>query len=352
MKKAAWVVGMVIVAANLAALWGAEAPTGNLDAFDHVPPATVPPSDPSGRLVGIAYTTWHKNNHWDPAHEWGTPQLGYYASNDPAIIRQHAKWLADAGVDFVWEDWSNDLKYRYDPDHPNPTFDMIEGSTVALFDEFIKMRAEGQATPNISIFIGTTGSEKTAIPSGALQSKADQVWNEFVANPKYKPLLQTYLGKPLLVVYMNTPTPYQDAPPPWDDLRFTVRWMTGYITQQHKLMTPDLVSKLGYWSWEDRGPQTYPVYDGHPEAMTIVATWRNDREAPTPGRHNGDTFRREWERARQIGPTFALVVSWNEWSKGEQPSPEISKDIEPSKEFGTQYLDIMKEEIALFKAGK
>ena len=37
---------------------------------------------------------------------------------------------------------------------------------------------------------------------------------------------------------------------------------------------------------------------------------------------------------------------------GEQPSKEVSKDIEPSKAFGHLYLDILKEEIAKFKAGK
>jgi hypothetical protein len=278
--------------------------------------------------------------------------LGGYKSDDRAVIRQHAAWLSGAGVDFIWIDWSNDIGYIYNPDHVRPDFDMIEGATFVVFDEFSKMRAAGQAAPKISIFIGTPGEEGTAIDSGHLQRKADQVWQQFIANPNYRPLVEEYLGKPLLVVYLNTPTRYQDGTPKWDDPRFTVRYMTGFITQQHNLVTPDLVSKYGYWSWEDRGPQTYPVVDGHPEEMNIVATWRNDKECPTPGRRDGETFRREWERARQIGPRFAMVVSWNEWSKGEQPSPEVSKDIEPSKEFGMKYLDIMKEELGLFKAGK
>ena len=38
--------------------------------------------------------------------------------------------------------------------------------------------------------------------------------------------------------------------------------------------------------------------------------------------------------------------------RGEQPSSEISKDIEPSKEHGRLYLDLLKEQIALFKGGK
>jgi hypothetical protein len=92
--------------------------------------------------------------------------------------------------------------------------------------------------------------------------------------------------------------------PPWDDRRFTVRYMTGAITQQPTLITPSLASKFGYWSWEDRGPQTYPIYAGAPEAMNIVATWRHDPEAPSPVAPS--------RSARQIGPHFAMVVSWNE----------------------------------------
>ena len=324
-----------------------EAP-GSLSAFDTAPPATVPPTPPAERLVGVAYTTWHQSTHW--TNVWGTPELGFYRSDDRTVIRQHALWLADAGVDFLWVDWSNDLGYVFDPAHPRSDFDMIEGATFDLFDEFVQMRAAGRETPNISIFIGNP-TDPEAVTDGRLQRKADQVWNQFVANPRCRPLVQQYLGKPLLVVYVNTPSPSQNGTPAWSDPRFTVRYMTGFITQQPLLRTAALVSKYGYWSWEDRGPQTYSIFDGHPEAMTIVATWRDDPEAPTPGRRGGETFRREWERARRVGPRVALVVSWNEWGRGEQPSAEVSKDLEPSREFGHRDLDILKDEIAKFKRG-
>lgn len=330
-------------------------PVGDLKAFDQAPAAQVPPTPAGERLVGIAYTTWHQNRNW--TNVWGTPQLGFYASDERAVIRQHATWLADAGVDFLWVDWSNNLGYVYNPQQKRPDFDMIEDSTFLLFDEFAQMRAQGLKTPNISLFIGNPGAPE-AVSNGQLQRKADQVWNQFVANPMYRSLVQQYEGKPLLVVYVNTPSSYQNGVPDWNDARFTVRWMTGFITQQPNLRTPDLVSRFGYWSWEDRGPQTFPVVNGHPEAMVINAATRSQGKPgdryyiPAAPRSGGETFKRSWARARQIGPKYGMVVSWNEWHKGEQPSPEISKDIEPSKEFGDFYLKQMKEEIALFKAGK
>ena len=49
---------------------------------------------------------------------------------------------------------------------------------------------------------------------------------------------------------------------------------------------------------------------------------------------------------------MVLLISWNEWTTGEQLSMEISKDLEPSKTLGTFYYDLMKEQIALFKTAE
>ena len=49
---------------------------------------------------------------------------------------------------------------------------------------------------------------------------------------------------------------------------------------------------------------------------------------------------------------MVLLISWNEWTTGEQLSMEISKDREPSKTLGTFYYDLMKEQIALFKTAE
>lgn len=327
----------------------AQEPSGK-SATDYIP---TPPRE---RLVGIAYSLWHQSANWGNS-AWGTPSLGTYASNNRAIIRRHATMLANAGVDFVWLDWSNDINYSYNPNKARPDFDMIEGAAFTVFDEYAKMRAAGKKTPNISIFAGVTGASE-ATEDGRLQRKADQIWNQFVANPLSRPLVQLYEGKPLLVVYVNTPSPFQNGVPKWNDPRFSVRWMTGYISEQSNLRTPDLVSRYGYWSWEDRGDQTFPIHNGHPEAMVITAATRPQGEPGEPSyipaspRSGGATFRWQWARARKIGPKFGLVVSWNEWIKGEQPSAEVSKDVEPSKEFGAFYLNLMKEEIAAFKAGR
>ena len=94
---------------------------------------------------------------------------------------------------------------------------------------------------------------------------------------------------------------------------------------------------------------------GRPEAMTISAATRAQGNEggpgyiPAAGRLNGETFKRQWARAKAVGVKLALIVSFNEWTVSEQHSLEISKDVEPSETLGTCSLDLMREEIRSFK---
>ena len=75
------------------------------------------PTPPADRLVGVAYSPWFDfPMKWasQGGCTWGMPSLGAYNSSDAAILRQHAVWLRDAGVDFVLMDWSNDAAYEPD----------------------------------------------------------------------------------------------------------------------------------------------------------------------------------------------------------------------------------------------
>ena len=71
---------------------------------------------------------------WDGG-TWSYPLLKPYASDNRDVIYQHGKWLAEADVDFVFVDWSNNT--GYDPEtmrKKRADFRMIEEATDVLFE--------------------------------------------------------------------------------------------------------------------------------------------------------------------------------------------------------------------------
>ena len=331
----------------------------DLDVYcDSTGSGLYPPVDPSERLVGVAYTTWFRtDSRWGEGHTWDMPLLGKYASNNRDVIRQHGIWLRDAGVDFVFVDWSNNI--NYDPAtmrNSRADFRMIEEATEELFDVW----ADIDGAPKICIFTGPgheqgrNGSDP--LHNGRMEAKTQQIYDTFLANERFRNMYFYYDGKPLLLCYAATPAFFQDNISPYEDDRFTVRWITGYVGQQSALYDKETMISKMFWSWEERHTQTFTVYKGRPEAMTVNAATRSQGSTPgTKGyiapalRDNGKTFRKAWARADLIGPKIVLVVSFNEWGLGEQISLENSKDIEPSVTYGTYYLDLLRTEIRHFK---
>ena len=66
------------------------------------------------RKVGIAYTTWHCDvlPGWG-AKTWDLPLDGPYNSDDRDVIYKHGIMLRDAGVDFIFVDWTNNTCYGF-----------------------------------------------------------------------------------------------------------------------------------------------------------------------------------------------------------------------------------------------
>ena len=303
------------------------------------------------RLVGVAYTTWLRpNSSWGDGYTWDMPLIGPYASDNRNAIRQHAIWLADAGVDFIVVDWSNNV--GYDPKTMyREDFAMIENATYAIFEVF----ATVENAPKICIMTGPGHVGTGTFTDGQMARKNNQIYNEFIANSAYNDMYFYYEGKPLLLCYAATPSFIKNNTAPYTDSRFTERWVTGFIGQQSGLYNTKTYLSYLHWSWEERIKQTYTVYNNIPECMTVVAAYRGQGTAGQSGyiapggRNNGQTFLTQWQRANDIGVKISLVVSFNEWTTGEQNSLEVSKDIEPCVTYGTLYLDILKEQIKKFK---
>lgn len=303
------------------------------------------------RLVGIAYSTWlcTKIITWGK-NTWDTPLYGNYYSDDREMIAKHAELLRDAGVDFIFIDWTNNT--TYDPAtmrDTRPDFRMIEDATDLVFETWSQI----EGAPKICIFAGPGHSGIENVNNGKHQKKVDQIYQNYVE--KYPDLYFQYEGKPLLMCYGATPNQYGTRPK-WTDDRFTIRWATGYVSQQSTLYTAKTMSTRNqWWSWEERGLQPYSVVNNRVECVTCTAASRSqgtegsDGYIPAYGRENGLTLKKQFQRANDLGAGMVILISWNEWTKGEQPSPEVSKDLEPSQIHGTFYYDLLCEQIKKFK---
>ncbi|MBE6558360.1 MAG: hypothetical protein E7661_05055 [Ruminococcaceae bacterium] len=303
------------------------------------------------RLVGIAYSTWlcTKIITWGK-NTWDTPLYGNYYSDNREMIAKHAELLRDAGVDFVFVDWTNNT--TYDPATMRDSrsdFRMIEEATDLLFEIW----SEIEGAPKICIFAGPGHSGIENVQNGKHQKKVDQIYSAYVE--KYPDMYFHYLGKPLLMCYGATPNQY-GARPNWKDDRFIIRWATGYVGQQSGLYNPkNMSTRNQWWSWEERGLQPYSILNNRVECVTCTAASRpqgsegDSGYIPAYGRENGLTLKKQFQRANDLGAGMVILISWNEWTKGEQPSPEVSKDLEPSVIHGTFYYDLLCEQIKKFK---
>jgi len=103
-------------------------------------------------------------------------------------------------------------------------------------------------------------------------------------------------------------------------------------------------------SGEDLAATYCSVAEGvHKEGKLFAATvipGFDDRKIRTPGtllaREDGGCYNKTWLAALASDPDWVLITSWNEWHEG--------SEIEPSREYGTEYLWLTRQWVRAFKA--
>ncbi|MGC8625682.1 MAG: hypothetical protein ACP5VQ_10535, partial [Phycisphaerae bacterium] len=206
-----------------------------------VPAARLPRGAPASAraktLFGIGYETWFLPTA--PAGGWGTaearPVLGNYSSLDPKVIRQHAYWIHDAGIDFILIDWSNNL---LGGNWSNGSAKGIIDSTLRLLAEYTHLKRH----PKFALLLGLDA--KGGVSTAEFHAQMLRIEQEILAKPEYAMLWQQFDGKPLLAIFLGgvlfTP------PPAYSNAHFTVRW----FGMDHE----STFNNYGTWSWGDRMP--------------------------------------------------------------------------------------------------
>lgn len=115
---------------------------------------------------------------WGPLyanHHWGESIFGYYVSEDESVLRKHAQMLADAGVDVIIFDVSNQLTY---PESWRP-----------LCRVFEQVRQAGGRTPQIAFLC----------PFGDPHKVVQELWGQLYHPGLYANLWFRWEGKPLIL---------------------------------------------------------------------------------------------------------------------------------------------------------
>jgi hypothetical protein len=252
------------------------------------------------------------NPAWGPpgsAHHWGEPELGYYRSTDEWVIRRHAYQLADAGIDTLIFDTTNDRSFP-------ETYS-------AVAEVFTRIRAEGERTPQFCFL--------------ASRESVRQLWNDLYAPGRYRDLWFQWRGRPLLLFGQHfNMCEAEDFPQEIQDF-FTLR--AGWAWDS----LPWYRDGHDQWPWVAHYPQCVGWHEGpeHREQVPVCIAQHplsnigrsfHNGEQPTvdeldltPYTPQGLCFEEQWQRAHEVDPEFVFVTGWNEWAAGRV---EMGEDVD------------------------
>jgi len=282
------------------------------------------------------------------AFYWEQPLLGYYNTTDPWVLRMHAEWLADAGVDAVF----------FDCTHGTLTWKV---SYEALFKTWDQAQEDGVHTPKISYMLPFKPDTNSLV-------SLRHLYGDVYKPCRYKQLWFYWKGKPCIMAYP-------------DNLSHSAedQEIAGFFT--FRPAQSDYVNgpqRNDQWGWLENYPQhgyvqtedgryeqatvgiaqnASPETMGHCSAFNVPGSYgrsyskRNGLDPRVDSYLYGWNFQEQWERALEIDPELIFVTGWNEYIAGQwlpqntkwtgvpfsfvdQFDWERSRDIEPNKGWG------------------
>ncbi len=268
----------------------------------------------TGKLVGMFYYVWHgyhsneiyditkllKKNPENPAygpegkfHFWGEPEYGYFNAGDPFVLRHDMQMLANADIDFIFFDVTNNYTY-------------LKTAVFKLCEISLEMRGQGIRTPEIA-FLSNTKSGRVM----------NELYDELYSKGLYQELWFYWQGKPLVMGKTDDPV----LRPEVADF-FTIKRSWAW-TQSYK--EPD------HWQWLDHYPQDYgwsksrfipeqiSVSSAHHPGNPLGKSYHDGKQPPvnedylTEYTDIGLQFQEQWDRAHEVDPQVVMVTQWNEW---------------------------------------
>lgn len=230
-------------------------------------------------------------------HWWGKPKAGYYClSQNDALLRQHAQELAQAGVDFIFIDFSN---------HDSLAYEYVHTEYLDPLDRLLAVWSQLPNAPKVVPFAQVT-------PTGDLYEALAQRLEQ------HPELEFRYEGKPLFLIVSNTGVPVDPQKRQELDKRFTTRLMWDDFSPPGTWM---FISRCRRGFLRSRATadcrQRVAVWAGEVEQVSVAAAFQRDYmsdKASAVPRFGGRTFLKQMARLDELPPVpIVTILGWNQW---------------------------------------
>ena len=260
---------------------------------------------------------------WVPIKEWNGPfhpLLGEYKTSDREVVRQHLRWLRRAGVDVIFYDLC-----RIQPELT--IFGLPKQRTLRWIVEELSHQEKEPRKLQLAIWMEKWNSNPTA---AEYRFGLEYIRKNLAERDSY----YRFEGKPLVVTYLNKPSPEIDALDREYAPFLTIRRISPYRDVK---------------GWRYFGPDgdkecmtANPGADGFMEEAFIARhvhkkpvdaeALRTRGKAAVEQRAGGKYFENQLLKAREIDPRLIFISGWNDWAWCLQ--------IEPAEEYGFLYVDL------------
>jgi len=306
-----------------------------------------------GRTVCAAYYAWYGNalgpsrewRHWEgvSATEIGSathyPLLGPYDSNDVSVLKAHMLMAKAAGVDCFLASWWGIASFEDETLAKLLKVAEEVGVKVALLYESYRpwdnrmgdpqhvakeLYYVAERYPHSPAYLKINGRPAVFIYAAYAHGRGSGFWAEVKNALRARGVDLFIIGDAPDEAFDGYYSLILEAPDLYEHYSRLRYVLGGHIYGTVRQI--NLTEKAIF----------YTVFPGY-----------NDTKIRKPGRvvdrEGGRLYAMLWEKALEANPHGVVIMSWNEWHEG--------TEIEPSVEYGFQYLNATAKYAALFKGG-
>jgi hypothetical protein len=253
-------------------------------------------------------------------HYWGEPLYGYYKSSDKWVIRRHLELFMEAGIDFLYIDYSNGITYP--------------ASVGALLSVIQEMQAEGLENVPTVVFVCPNSETTSGNQMGSLDT-LQYLWDTYYSKSEYDSCwfygdkeLNPY-GNPLVVGRFQNVTdqnlldwlwlkelqwPTKDTDNdafPW------IEWNSASTSQPNHngIMNVSIAQHVNSWSSTSYTDSLTSGKKYEYRARGFDPTSPNEYGTDTDKVLAGSNFEWQWQNALAVKDDLKMVTitGWNEW---------------------------------------